>query len=182
MEEPWICSYIVVGSLQSWVPQESMNVRLIRDLEKVMSPFCCLTQDMAEPFDSHWTVIVWNVGGRKKYPCMAGGGCLCCDPSFPLTGVLQQTAIVWRDDCGRRCRDRSPPCGPGSLQPLLLCDVHRYEGQMINAYLWDCSPNWGMLRVVVWVGEEREVSTLRSFYVPDSLLWTMEVQGIVMDS
>ena len=47
-----------------------MNVRLIRDLEKVMSPFCCLTQDMAEPFDSHWTVIVWNVGGRKKYPCM----------------------------------------------------------------------------------------------------------------
>lgn len=43
-----------------------MNVRLIRDLEKVMSLFRCLTQDMAELFDSHWTVIVWNVGGRKN--------------------------------------------------------------------------------------------------------------------
>ena len=81
-------------------------------------------------------------GWEKKYSCVAGGGCLCCDPSFPLTGVLQQTAIVWRDDCGRRCRDRSPPCRPGSLQPLLLCDVHRYEGQTINPHVWDCSPNW----------------------------------------
>lgn len=78
----------------------------------------------------------------EKIPLYGWGWCLCCDPSFPLTGVLQQTAIVWRDDCGRRCRDRSPPCGPGSLQPLLLCDVHRYEGQTINAHLWDCSPNW----------------------------------------
>lgn len=53
----------------SWISRvecsESMNVRLIRDLEKVMSLFR-LTQDMAELFDSHWTVIVWNVGGRKK--------------------------------------------------------------------------------------------------------------------
>lgn len=79
-------------------------------------------------------VIVWNVeGGGGKIPLCGWGWELVLWPILSPTGVLQQTAIVWRGNCGRRCWDRSPPCGPGSLQPLLLCDVHRYgEGQTIT--------------------------------------------------
>lgn len=49
-----------------------MNVRLIRDLEKVMSPSHCLTQDMADPFaaiDSDSMECGWE----KKVPLYGWG-------------------------------------------------------------------------------------------------------------
>lgn len=83
---------------------------------------------------------------------MAGGGVCAVTHPFPslVSGSKQRHCVTGMIvKCRRWVEIEAHRVVLVSLQPLLLCDVHRYEGQTITHTCGTAVPTGRMLRVVV---------------------------------